>query len=133
MINIGDCFTLHSHGKPHLHIVIQDQRPGEIIGQVICVYSCSIGLKTRYDPRTILRPGDHSFFTEPSYIKYDNASIEVKSDLEKRILKRWGPINNQILEAIQSGFTAPHRYENVRGDIYTYYNEWHWDSLMKTL
>ena len=129
MINIGDCFTLHTHGKPHLHIVVQDQRPGDINSQVICVYLCSVGTKTIIDDRTILEKGQHTFITEKSFIKYNNVLVESKCDIEPKILDRYEQIDNGILNHIQSQFLGQYSYKKIPNGIKLLFNQWHEDNI----
>jgi hypothetical protein len=131
MINIGDCFTLRIFGTPHLHIVVQDQRPGEEFGQVICVYLCSVGNKTRIDERTRLKKGDHPFITEDSFVKYRNVIVETKSDLEKRIHTRYPRLRTDILEHIQAQFSHARPYENIRKGVIDLFNEWRMNQIYK--
>jgi len=129
MINIGDCFTLQSFGKPHLHIVVQDQRPGEEIGQVICVYLSSVGNKRIIDHGTILHKGDHPFVTEDSFVKYNNVTVETKSDLESRICDRYPPLRQDILERIQAKFSFDHPYKYIQKGYIQLFNEWREDQI----
>lgn len=132
-MEIGDCFTLDTYGKEHLHIVVQDQRPGEDIGQVICVYLSSIGNKKRIDDRTILHMGDHPFITEDSFVKYRNVLVGVKSEIQAQICDPYPPIKPEILEHIQFQFSRKHPYENIRKGIVYLFNEWRDDQLFKDL
>lgn len=129
MLNIGDCFTLHSHGKPHLHIVIQDERPGDRDCRVICVYLSSVGNKTIIDERTILVPGQHKFITERSFVKYRNVLVESKTVLTPKIIKSFDPIHNNILLNIQYQFTTPGSYKNIPKGIIQLYNQWREDHM----
>jgi len=131
-MEIGDCFTLDTYGT-HLHIVIQDQKPGENIGQVICVYLSSVGNKKRIDPQTILHKGDHPFITVDSFVKYRNVLIELKTDLQQRIRDSYPPINPEILKRIQSQFSRNHPYENIRRGVIELFNEWQDDQNFKRL
>ena len=128
-MKIGDCVTLDTFGKEHLHIVVQDQRPGEEIGQVICVYISLIGNKKRIDRWTILHIGDHPFITEDSFVKYRNVLVGVKSEIKDKICDPYPPIKPEILEHIQSQFSKAHPYENIRKGIVELYNEWHEDQI----
>jgi hypothetical protein len=123
-MKIGDCFTLDTYGKEHLHIVVQEQRLGEDIGQVIYVYLSSVGNKKRIDRRTILHIGDHPFITEDSFVKYRNVLVGEKSEIEDKICNPYPPIKPEILEHIQSQFSTAHPYENIRKGIVELYNEW---------
>lgn len=129
MLNIGDCFTLHSSGKPHLHIVIQDQRPGDETCQVICVYISSVGKKSIIDDRTILVGGQHSFITERSFVKYRNVLVESKRVLEARIIKYYEPISADILNEIRAEFTEPNTYKNIPKGIIRLFNDWRRDKI----
>jgi len=129
MLNIGDCFTLHSSGKPHLHIVIQDQRPGDNNCQVICVYLSSVGKKRMIDDRTILNAGQHSFIKEKSFIKYRNVLVESKSNIETRIKEPFEQINPIILKDIQSQFLEPNPYSNIPKGIISLFNQWDMDNI----
>ena len=121
-MEIGDCFTLDTYGT-HLHIVVQDQRPSEVNGQVICVYLSSVGNKKRIDPRTILHKGDHPFIEEDSFVKYRNVLVESKSDLQKRIRDQYPQIHQDILEHIQAQFSRKTPYENIRKGVIDLFNE----------
>lgn len=127
MLNIGDCFTLHSSGKPHLHIVIQDQRPGDENCQVICVYISSVGQKSIIDDRTILVKGQHSFIEERSFVKYRNVLVESKRVIENRIIKTFEPISEDILKQIQAQFVE--RYRNIQGKYLELFHEWQMDNI----
>jgi hypothetical protein len=131
-MEIGDTFTLDTYGT-HLHIVVQDQRPGKDYGQVICVYLSSVGNKRRIDPRTILHKGDHPFIKEKSFVKYRNVLVELKTDLQKRIRDPYPPIDPDILERIQSQFSREHPYENIRKGVIKLFNEWRDDQLFENL
>lgn len=129
MLNIGDCFTLHSSGKPHLHIVIQDQKPGDINCQVICVYLSSVGNKTIIDDQTILQKDQHSFITKRSFVRYRNALIESKRVLESRIIETYEPIDPDILREIRSQFFEPNAYRNIPKIIIALFNEWNLNQI----
>jgi len=129
MLNIGDCFTLHSNGKPHLHIVIQDQKPGDINCQVICVYLSSVGNKTIIDDQTILKKGQHSFIEERSFVRYRNVLIESKKILESRIKETYEPIDPDILREIRSQFFEPNAYRNIPKIIIALFNEWNLNQI----
>ena len=131
-MEIGDCFTLDTYGT-HLHIVVQDQRPGENNGQVICVYLSSVGNKKRIDQRTILHEGDHPFIKEDSFVKYRNVLVESKTNLQQRIHIEYPPIDQNILEHIQAQFSSKNPYENIRKGVIDLFNDWRDDQLFKTL
>jgi len=109
--------------------VIQDQRPGDSNSQVICVYLSSVGNKSNIDKRTILLKSQHEFITEKSFVKYRNVLIESKRNIESRIIKRFKPIDLDILESIQSAFLLPKPYKNIPKRIILLFNEWHQNQI----
>jgi len=129
MINIGDCFTIKSFGLEHLHIVVQDERPGQVIGRAICVYLSSIDGKRIIDERTTLKKGDHVWVTEDSFVKYRNVLVDDKTAFESKICKRYPQIDPKILEHIQDQFSSEHPYKNIKRGIIEQFNEWKMDHI----
>jgi hypothetical protein len=68
---------------PHLHIVLTDPEgnPPKVV--VVNLSSCK-GLRSE-DTTVILKPGDHSYITQDSFIAYDYAKKVVVKILENKI------------------------------------------------
>jgi hypothetical protein len=131
MFAAGDCFTLRSFDKPHLHIVVIEQRPGQNYGQVICVYlsSCENKRESIIDDRTILDIGDHDYITTKSFVRYQNPCVFDKNQLHGLILDSWDPISPEILADIQSAFNSSSPHNRIPNKILKYYDEWYLDAM----
>ena len=127
-IEIGDCFLFdNDEGGRHMHIVIEEDRENPF-GQVILVYITSS--ERIFDPTTIFEPGIHEFIKKKSWVKYDNTQIMLRSELQKRIIKRYSPLKPEYIEKLHKGILESKRTSNRNKELFRL---WHNERLLRNL
>lgn len=109
----GDCFLAETgpiRGGAivhHLFILLLD--PELNTGNTVTVPCCSIRTP-KYDSACTLRPGEHDFIKDPSFVDYKFADIESVDDIDAKIqsgdAKVKDAVTPELLERIQQGLTA---------------------------
>lgn len=109
----GDCFLAETgpiRGGAivrHLFVLLIDPEPNT--GNTVTVPSSTIR-SPKCDQTCTLKPGEHDFIEDPSFIDYSFAEVESEDDILAMIKSRDAshkdPVTPELLERIQSGLTA---------------------------
>lgn len=109
MFQAGDCFLIETNRdeggfiKSHLHIVIIDCE--EHTGTTVIVVVET--LEGKKDETTILKPGDHDFIQQDSYVNYRRSRTTSNTDLrrlvETGVAKPKNPVSKELLIKIKKG------------------------------
>lgn len=118
MYSPGDCIfietNIYKDGTPKAHLFVVILEAKEDADRTILLPVCTINPSGYNDNTATLKPGDHDFITNSSYIDYSNGRIFTKVELDRLIKKeqarRRNPqLDTNLLRKICTGISkSPH-------------------------
>lgn len=118
---------LQSDIGTHLHVIVAEMSGGNF-AQVMLIYVTDS--KSYKDLTTIIKPGEHEFITQESWVKYQNVIVCQRASLKGRIGRHYGKVDAHLLSRIQNGILASDRTSKaVKRD----FQDWRLDHLSKCI
>jgi hypothetical protein len=112
-MNPGDTFLIPDAIGTHLNCVLKIFPDG---GLVLCHLT---SLQGRSDKTCVIQPGEHSFVTKPTIVRYDQCqhlcTEEGLKALERLIWKRFEPLSAELLaRIIQGALNSPQTPDKIK-------------------
>ncbi|MFZ2097755.1 MAG: hypothetical protein WAV05_14080 [Anaerolineales bacterium] len=89
MYSAGECVIIETNqyedGSPKAHLFVVILETHKKKDKTIIIPLCTIPENRYFDDTVVIRPGDHDFVTEPTYVDYYEARIVTEEQLDEMI------------------------------------------------